>query len=1142
MSSQAETLRVMISPISGDELRVDPQTPKRAQHNPATANESSSLSALTRRGVGYLAIRYGLSMILSLGNMFVLTWWIGPHSYGLFVTAVSLTTFLSSLTRFGVDTYLVRCDPVPDLRQYQIASTLVFLISSILLLGGVASIPILEIWYSQREFVFPYLVLLASIPTIGLSGIPMAKLERDLNFRAVAGIEMGGQFTSLAVALVLAALGARVWAPVMGFVAWQIFALVAACAAAKTWPAWQFDRAVARKMLAFGFGFSASVRTWQLRMLVNPLLVGRFVGAEGVAYVAFAVRIAEGLGFVRSAAGRIAIAALSKLQNNREQFRASLEKALQLQVIALGPLLCAFALCGPWIVPRFMGQRWLPGLSVYPFVAAAVLVNSVFNLQASALFVIGKQWAVMRAYTSHVVILGATTFLLLPKLGILGYGVAELVACLGYIFLHTSLVGFGRLSYRRLVPWLAAFLVFLLPAVTQSRRGAPMIVAGMGIVAVLNRRSSRKGSVLPSRLEGILPIRMRGGVQHLLRFAFKLQRRGISYARAIARYKLNSARYRIDMLRRRGGAACDSGCSYSLPGELSFQNVSRNDRIFHFHSSEIAGIVGSIPEELKTRTLGEADAVLKHSFEFRGHRETLVPLIDWDACPAGNRSWTWDLNRHTFFLKLGAAFYYTGDHRYIHELAELWQGWIACNPEGSANWSSPFEVAARLQNWMWSYFFLLHSRESSCEHLDSFAQAMRTHAEYLRAHLEYHWPNNHLLLEAKALFEFALLFPELDLGTSFAQSSRTVLEQEIGRQVLPDGAHAELCSMYHKIVAGELRELLCLLKRRDQSLGGDLDLKLSSMVALSEAMTRSDGSMPLLGDSSETDTYIRFDTTPPFSRDLTYWLRMSPDVAEEIRNIGTETEARLKLFPNAGYAFLTSGAGMREIHVTFDFGAFSECIAANHGHCDALSFELYSHGRPLIVDPGVYLPWVDKAGWARHFRSTAAHNTLQIDRQEQSELSPYCDVHRMARVSALRKIASGAVVAMKAECVPYWAGEDGICHRRELRLEKGCILLVRDQVAGSGVHKLEWRFQFAPDLQVSENSDASLLAAFGPTELLKLIPVGTQLPRLSLARGQTDPLQGWVSRNSAEVIPATVAIYTLEVHLPFEVEFLIALN
>ena len=81
-----------------------------------------------------------------------------------------------------------------------------FLISSILLLGGVASIPILEIWYSQREFVFPYLVLLASIPTIGLSGIPMAKLERDLNFRAVAGIEMGGQFTSLAVALVLAAL------------------------------------------------------------------------------------------------------------------------------------------------------------------------------------------------------------------------------------------------------------------------------------------------------------------------------------------------------------------------------------------------------------------------------------------------------------------------------------------------------------------------------------------------------------------------------------------------------------------------------------------------------------------------------------------------------------------------------------------------------------------------------------------------------------------------------------------------------------------------------------------------------------------------------------------------------------------------
>jgi len=121
-------------------------------------------------------------------------------------------------------------------------------------------------------------------------------------------------------------------------------------------------------------GLTASLRTWQLRTLVNPLIVGRFVGAEGVAYVALAIRIAEALGSFRLAAGRMAIAALARLQDRRHEFRRALEQALFLQVVTLGPLLCAFALTGPYIVQHFIGARWMPSMQIYPFAAAGVLV------------------------------------------------------------------------------------------------------------------------------------------------------------------------------------------------------------------------------------------------------------------------------------------------------------------------------------------------------------------------------------------------------------------------------------------------------------------------------------------------------------------------------------------------------------------------------------------------------------------------------------------------------------------------------------------------------------------------------------------------------------------------------------------------
>lgn len=392
--------------------------------------------------------------------MFVLTRWIGPHAYGLFVTALGLTAFLATLTRGGIDTYLVRAETPPDNRTYSIAATLIMGLSIVLAGVGVAAVPLLTRWYGDREFLPAYLVTLITIPLAGLAGVPTAKLERDLNFRAVAGIELVGQVLALLVSVAFAWRGFGVWAPVCGLIAWQSWAACGALKAAKLNLHPAFEAMHARRMLSFSIGYTASLRVWQLRTLVNPLLVGRFAGAEAVAYIALAIRISEGLGFVRVAAGRLAIAALSRLRRNEELFRSTLERALQLQLLALGPLLCLFALAAPVAIPRLLGVRWTASLQVFPFIAAGVLVNSMYNLQASALFVLGHQWMVLRAYALHVALLGFATLFLLPRMGFMGYGWAELAACGGYAVLHAGARDFARVSYRKLA-WLG--IAFLTP-------------------------------------------------------------------------------------------------------------------------------------------------------------------------------------------------------------------------------------------------------------------------------------------------------------------------------------------------------------------------------------------------------------------------------------------------------------------------------------------------------------------------------------------------------------------------------------------------------------------------------------------------------------------------------------------------------
>lgn len=447
-------------------------TPPFDLSNAGSLPSPSAIPRETLRGGMFLAARYGLGVLISIGNMFVMTWWIGPHAYGLFVTAIGIAAFLASVARAGVDTFLVRCEATPDEDTYGTAASLIFGASLALTLAAVACVPSLIGWFGNREFVPAFVVLLLAVPLTGLIGVPMAKLERNLDFRNIAMIELAAQAAGLIIAILLAWRGMGVWAPVFGQIGWQLLTLVLAYRYARMNLRLRFNPGLARAMAKYGIGLTASLRTWQLRTLVNPLIVGHFLGTEAVAFVALAIRIAEALGTFRQAAGRMAIAALARLQDSRDRLSYALQRAVYLQVITLGPLLCAFALFGPTFLPRLLGSRWLPSLTVFPFVAAAVLVNSVYNLQASALFVTGKPWLVTQSFAAHVVFLAAGSAVLVPRCGIVGYGAAELIACVPYLLIHFALKQDADLSYRQVIPYLAVFelLLFAPPIFRFARR------------------------------------------------------------------------------------------------------------------------------------------------------------------------------------------------------------------------------------------------------------------------------------------------------------------------------------------------------------------------------------------------------------------------------------------------------------------------------------------------------------------------------------------------------------------------------------------------------------------------------------------------------------------------------------------------
>ncbi len=622
-------------------------------------------------------------------------------------------------------------------------------------------------------------------------------------------------------------------------------------------------------------------------------------------------------------------------------------------------------------------------------------------------------------------------------------------------------------------------------------------------------------------------------IDQVLTFAGKARLRGLSYIGAVSAYHIHSVRYRLAALSREFSRIPATVTEAPKPA-------------FHFDPGDMPAIVAAIPEFTKLATLFEARQYLEGRFSFRGLPEVYFPkTVDWNFVPEENRSWSWDLNRHRFFLTLGTAYHYTQDSTYLNRLIALWHNWMRSNPAGKGqHWLSPFEVAARLRNWMWAYFLIVASHEASAMFLRRAWSGLSQHAAFLADHLEYHWPNNHLLLEALSLCEFAVVFQNSGGGRYLSLSSR-VLAEQVERQVLADGVHAELCPMYHEIVASELNAFVRLCCKLRHSLPAVMEERIRAMRRFSVALRRSDGSFPLLGDSSSPDTCLRFDVGA-LGGDLTYWLPPDEDLDEATT---TSPHLSLDLFTEAGYGILR-GAAM-DTHLTFDFGPFSRCSAANHGHADALSFELHAAGRPWIVDSGFFYPWKEGADWSRYFRSTAAHNTLLINGKEQSELSDHWDVSRQAQMRLVEHHSDSEEVAICGEVIPYWSGGK-VVHRRKVVLSRNGEITMRDlirrdrnrqdQVPDNPVlepktYHLQWFFHFASDLEVELfEANAVLARSDGGTLVGKVCTTGPT-PGLRLVRGQEKPRLGWVAQSSAKVLPAWVLTVETEAMLPCEIAF-----
>ena len=323
--------------------------------------------------------------------------------------------------------------------------------------------------------------------------------------------------------------------------------------------------------------------------------------------------------------------------------------------------------------------------------------------------------------------------------------------------------------------------------------------------------------------------------------------------------------------------------------------------------------------------------------------------------------------------------------------------WIETHPpaKGQQGWE-PYPSSLRLMN-ICGVFWGKFKREVDvdAEFESKLWKSIYLQTEWLMSHLETHLLANHYLENAAAL-AFAGSCFDGDAAERWLNKGIKILESEIPEQILPDGMHFELSPMYHS----RMLYVLAILHATENPRITELVSKpIQRMTRAMRHLCHPDGQIALFNDSAfgiynEPGQLLRYCEdelrTEVGRRRAEAGEQVSESGVEAtalqsaVRNPNNEQQATNNLsfsLPDAGYYGWSDQSGS---YLIVDAGKVGPDYQPGHAHADLFSYELSLNGCRVIVDAGVHD--YEYSELRRYSRSTAAHNTVEINGQDQSEV------------------------------------------------------------------------------------------------------------------------------------------------------------
>ncbi len=429
--------------------------------------ENNNIALLKGKVIGgmisLVAREVGMKVLSVIGQLF-LVHLLSPENFGIFAVLTFIVTTLDFLLDLGLTQGVIQNRHKISQEQFSTIFYLKLFSSFFLFILFVISAPLLKIIYPQLTNDHIFMIRLLSIIFLmrPLQSTITSMLDRNLDYKLIARIDILGISTYYLVAVFLSVLHFQVWALVLAIISKEIIETITAFTIKRWQPSFTFSLKKIHGMINFGFYSQLGSLLFLLHTSVIPLVGGMRFSPYSLGLLDWSWGIALLPNALSDNFGRVALSGMSRIQERREL----VVKAINKSVVFLNIISFIFPVIvlsfGYEIIFFIFSDKWLPALP-------ALTVFSIGTIFMGGNIAVGHGLLAVGRVKVQTIVFGILTLLEIAVaiifssyFGIIGISYAFLIHAFA-LFIAYYIIGYlSGMKLSLAHPYLGPFATILL--------------------------------------------------------------------------------------------------------------------------------------------------------------------------------------------------------------------------------------------------------------------------------------------------------------------------------------------------------------------------------------------------------------------------------------------------------------------------------------------------------------------------------------------------------------------------------------------------------------------------------------------------------------------------------------------------------